>query len=281
MTNSTGSEVGASTPSSERDSTTFRLVVCGDVDDVEDLGKILVEASGLHPDDAMQAARAVPGILPMRFSWTACNALAGQLGQRGIRTICLPEAEVPRLEHAETIHHARCQPEGLELLDIHGGLRRLVRWSDLSLLSGGQVPLADGHRYSAEPQVIVHAAPNPQLGPTTTARSEGIILWVGCERPRAFYRLIHNQLNYEYLGTRKMASATQNFSLFLEDLARMAPQVFLTPATRALLTHGSARDFEFHSADELQNDTAFHVVMLREIAPAAEAPSTGTTARMP
>jgi hypothetical protein len=258
-------------PSDESETEHFRVVVFGHVDDPTELKQILTECAGVHPDDAMTAASLVPGILPMRFSRDVAQAVTDQVGRRGIRAIWLPEAEIPRLDHAEMIHYARCQPHGLELLDIHGRLKRLVRWPDSSLLSVGCVPLEDGRRFSAEPQVVVHAAPNPHRAGTETGRRDGLILWTACERPEKVYRLIHNQMNYEYLGPRKSASATRNFGLFMEDLVRQAPQAFLTPATRALLQHGLRRHFEFQSADELRNYTAFHILVLRGLSPAADA----------
>ncbi len=271
MTANIGSATASSAPPIGSEPATCRVVVFGHVEDPTEFKQILTERAGLHSDDAMAAARKVPGILPMRLSRAEARAVVDQANQSGFRAISLPEAAVPRLDRAETIHHVRCQPEGLELLEIHGRSKRLIPWSDLSLLSAGCVPCEDGQRFSAEPQVVVHAAPNPHRAAIEAGRREGLVLWIACERPRNVYRLIHNQLNYEYLGTSKTASATQNFRLFVNDLAQRARQVYLTPATRAFLRHDLQRHFEFHSVDELRDDTAFHILVLRNCLGSADA----------
>ncbi|HUE13186.1 MAG TPA: hypothetical protein VMR25_03375 [Planctomycetaceae bacterium] len=271
MTAASHTDFPSRAPLDAGESENFRVVVFGHTDDPAQFNQILIECAGVHRDDAMTAARMVPGILPMGFSQAAAQAVTERAGQEGLFAISLRETAIPRLDHAETIHHARCQPEGLELVDIHGRRTRLVLWPDLSLVSVGCVPLEDGQRFSAEPQVVLHAAPNPHRVAPEMGRREGLVLWIVCGRPGNVYRLLHNQMNYEYLGPRKVASATRNFSIFIEDLARLAPQTFLTPATRAFLHHGLRRHFEFHTADELRNYTAFHILVLRHISPAVEA----------
>ena len=208
-----------------------------------------------------------------------------QMGERGIRAIALSTIEIPTLDQAVAIHHPRCRPEGLELLGIHGEPKRLVRWSDLSLLSAGSVPMDDGQRLAVEPQIVLHAAPNPHRAVTETARRQGLILWMVCERPWEVYRFVHKQMSYEHLGPRKTASTMRNFNIFLEDLARQSPHAYLTPATRALLHHGIGRHFEFHSTQELRDYTVFHLVAQRQVSqaatPASASPTAATTAPSP
>jgi hypothetical protein len=256
--------------SSERESgEKFRLAVFGHMEEPDELRQILIESARVHPDDALTAARAVPGILPLRLSKDVARSVADEVSRRGIRTIWLPEKEIPRLDHAETIHHVGCQQQGLEVFDLHGARTRVVPWSDVSLLSVGYVPLKDGRRYSAESHVVVHAAPNPHGATVETSHRDGLVLWIVCENPRTLYRLVHNQLNYEYLGVRETTSATQNFSLFVADLFRLAPRAYLTSATRAFLNHGLRRHFEFHSAAEMRDYTAFQLLVMRELPTAA------------
>jgi hypothetical protein len=257
---------GSNPTSCERsDTEKFRVVVFGHIEDTDDLKRILIESAGLQRDDAVSAVRTVPGILPLKVPEGAARAVADELGRHGIRAICLPETEIPRLDHAEIIHHAGCQQQGLEVVGIHGERTCVVPWCDVSLLSVGSVPQEDGRRYSAEQQVVLHAAPNPYQTVVEKGHRHVLVLWIVCERPWRVFRLVHNQMNYEYLGARQTTSATQNFCLFVADLAQMAKQAYLTPATRAFLNHGFRRQFEFHSADELQNSTAFHVVVTRTI----------------
>lgn len=265
MTATTESTAPDQAASRESAVETFRVVVFGHVDDPADLKRILTECAAVHPDDAMAAARSVPGILPMRLSRQTADAVARQVKLLGIQATTLPENELPQLDHSELVHHLRIGPAGLDLVDVRGNLKRRVNWSDLSLLSVGCVPLADGIRFSAEPQVVLHAAPNPYHAVVETGHRDVLVLWLVCERPCQAYHVIHNQLNYEYLGERRTASATRNFNLLINDLVWQAPHAFLTPASRAFLHHGLRRHFEFHSADELRDYTALHMLVQRSL----------------
>ena len=246
-----------------RDSDGFRIAIFGQIEDPAEVTDVLTAVAGLHPDDALRAAHLIPGLMPMRFPKDIAGAVSEKLNQRGLRTLAVSNTELPSLDYAQTIHHAYCTAEGLELLGIHGELKRLVRWRDVSLLSAGCVRVEDGQRRPADPQVVLHAAPNPQRTVAETALRDALILWVACEQPWQVYRFVHNQLSYQHLGSRKTGSSIRNFGLFLEDLAHQAPHAYLTPATRALLHHGIRRHFEFHSLQELRDYTVFHLLAQR------------------
>ena len=274
MTGIPESSAGSTASAERRSSEKFRLVVFGHMEDPDELRQILIESAGVHPDDAVTAVHTLPGIVPLRLSKDIARSVADEVNRRGIRAIWLPETELPRLDHAEIIHHAGCQQQGLEMFDLHGTRTRVVPWPDVCLLSVGCVPLDDGRCYSAEPHVVVHAAPNPHGAMVEKAHRDGLVLWIACEHPWTVYRLVHNQINYEYLGARETTSATQNFSLFVEDLCRLAHRAYLTSATRAFLNHGLRRHFEFHSTEELRDYTAFHILVMRGLpAAAATVPS--------
>jgi hypothetical protein len=93
-------------------------------------------------------------------------------------------------------------------------------------------------------------------------------LWLACERPWTVYRIVHNQMNYEYLDERKTDSATRNFTLFVDDLSQHAPQAYLTPATRAFLRRDHQRQFEFQSPGDLRDGTILHLLLMRFISSA-------------
>jgi hypothetical protein len=246
----------------------YRVVVFGDPEDVTVIKEILTESAGLHADDAATAAHMAPGILPGRFSREIAEAVAAQIGHRGVNAVSLRAAEIPKLDHAEIVHHARCQADGLAVLSVRAELERLVPWSDVSLLSMGCVPTETVPRLSAEAAVIVHAAPNPHRASVGAVPHHGMELWLACERPWTVYRIVHNQMNYEYLDERKTDSATRNFTLFVEDLSQHAPQAYLTPATRAFLRRDHQRQFEFQSPGDLRDGTILHVLLMRFISSA-------------
>ena len=243
-----------------------RIAVFAHLDDPTELTEVLAACAGIHPDDAMRAAHLSPGLLPMRLKDNVARAVVQELERQGIRAVTFATTEIPTLDPAVPVHHLGHTSEGIELLGIHGELRRQVRWTEISLLSAGSVPLDEGQRLPPEPQVVLHAAPNPHRAVAEVTRRPGLVLWMLCERPWEVFRFVHNQMGYEHLGERKTASSMRNFTLFLEDLASHAPQAYLTPATRALLHHGISRHFEFHSSQELRDYTVFHILAQRQVA---------------
>jgi hypothetical protein len=67
------------------------------------------------------------------------------------------------------------------------------------------------------------------------------------------------------LGERRTASATRNFSLLINDLVWQAPHAFLKPRVALSSTTVCDRHFEFHSADELRDYTALHMLVQRSL----------------
>jgi len=285
MSTTLGTDVSRPEASEDRGAEDFRVAVFAHLDDPTQVTDVLTSTAGLHLDDAMRAAHLAPGLFPMRFTEGVARRVVEQMEQQGIRAIAVSKADIPSLDQAVAIHLPRCTPDGLELFGIHGEPKRLVRWNDLSLLSAGSVPMDDGQRLAAEPQIVLHAAPNPHRVVAETARRPGLVLWMVCEHPWEVYRFVHNQMSYEHLGPRKTASTIRNFNIFLEELTRQAPHAYLTPATRALLHHGIHRHFEFHSTQELRDYTVFHLLAQRQVwqaaTPAAASPTAATAVPTP
>jgi hypothetical protein len=86
-------------------------------------------------------------------------------------------------------------------------------------------------------------------------------LWVVRCDPLKAYRVDHERMNYEYLGSRATPSATHNFRLFVEDLIGRAREAYITPSTRAFLEHAPTRHYEFDSTDQLRHYTVFHLLI--------------------
>jgi hypothetical protein len=277
MSTTLGVEASGTEGSASRGSSDFRVAIFAHVDEPTDVTEVLTTCAGLHPDDAMRAAHLSPGLVPLHLTNEVAQAVVEQLQARGIRAVAIPQAHIPSLDQAVTIHQPHCAPDGLELFGIHGELKRRLPWADVSLLSAGSVPIEDGQRLPAEPQIVLHAAPNPHRAVTETTRRLGLFLWMVCEHPWQVYRFVHNQTSYGFLGARKTTSTTRNFNLFLEELASHAPYAYLTPATRALLHHGIRRHFEFHSSQELRDYTVFHLLAQKQVSQLARHPGASPT----
>ncbi|MFN0056764.1 MAG: hypothetical protein ACKV0T_31860 [Planctomycetales bacterium] len=241
----------------------YRVAVFATPDDVADLSEVLSEVLGLHATDAMIHARAAPGILPDRLSREQSERLAQAISDSGLQAAAIPVGEIPTFDHVPMVHHARCAPAGLEILELHGRPQGAIPWSDVELVSVGQVPREGTRHFAPQEMQTVRAA--RRTGPSTleTPLSPGPQALIIAAGPFPVLRIDHKQMNYEYLGERKTDSATGNFRMFLDDVVSCAPAAYLTPATRAYLRHGSVADYSFESADELVRSTVLHLLLHR------------------
>jgi len=245
---------------------TYFVVLFNLPDDPHAVRDMLVKQLGLHPSDAQIAARAAPGVLPHRFDKATAEALVQQAAQAGVAAEALLAADVPNFEQAEIVHHARCRAEGFEILDYRGQTAGVVPWAEIRVLSVGYIPTDRSRDFHAEPSGTTAVAPHLRHPPTDSALHAGLEAWLVRFHPLQGFRINHDLMNYEYLGDRKSASASQNFRMFIDDVVERAPRLYLTPATRAFREHGLLRHYEFHSSDELRRHTEFHALLARKTA---------------
>jgi len=247
----------------------YQVVVFAAPDDPFVLCDLFVRRLDMHPIDAMTHARAVPGVLRDRLTHQAAENLAVAVNEVGLHAEVVRAADIPNFEHAEAVHHARCLEEGFEVVELHGDKESLVPWSQIELVSVGQVPQEEGRRFISNDEVTAARRAAP-MQPFVT-QLVGPELWVVRRDPVKPYRVNHQRMNYEYLGSRKTASATHNFRLFVEDLVRRTASAYVTPSARAFLEHGPTRHYEFDSVDQLRQYTVFHLLIrLRTQTQAAE-----------
>ena len=69
--------------------------------------------------------------------------------------------------------------------------------------------------------------------------------------PWIAFRIVENQMNYAYLGTRLRQSAAENFPVFVADLCARADAAYITPSTRSLLEGRDPGEHEFPSSQAL------------------------------
>ncbi len=251
-----------------------RLVIYNVPDDPFALRNILVERLGIHPAEAQRLARSAPGMLPEPLDAEVAAGIVQSVKALGVAAAALPDENIPKLDHSELVHHARCLATGLEIVGLRGESECVIPWNDLRLISVGQAPVEGAMHFHAEPTAVVTAAPHPHH-PTTVARQTAIEAWFVRDNPWTAFRMDHSLMNYEYLGERKTGSAASNFRLFLEDVVARAQHAYLTPATRACLEHGLLRHYEFDSREELRHYTVLHLLLAQQ---ADAAPPGGQTA---
>lgn len=241
------------------------VVVYASPDDPRAFGEHLVEKLGMHPTDAQIQARAVPGLLPGRFTPEQADEVLRAVQELGLSAEILTDADIPELDAAKAIHHARCDEGGLEIVDSRDRVERRFGWNDVRLLSVGYVPLEVDHRYPTDPTGMLTSGRRTWVSSLEISSLSGPEAWLICGSEDHAYRIDHNLMNYEYLGDRKTGSATRNFRMFIEDVADGATRAYRTPAARAYLDHGLLRHYEFRSSDELQRYTQFHILLAHRL----------------
>ncbi|HVW00157.1 MAG TPA: hypothetical protein VHB77_07455, partial [Planctomycetaceae bacterium] len=94
-------------------------------------------------------------------------------------------------------------------------------------------------------------------------------LWIECRSPTALLQIVHQHMNYEYLGSRRTDSATANFATFVEDLVRFAPQAVRTRSTEAYLSGEESYRYRFNSSDDLAHYVVWQIMLARQAAAAS------------
>jgi hypothetical protein len=247
------------------DNSKFRVVVYAAPDDTEELADVIAEVLKFHPTDALIRARTVPGPLIDELTRETAERLAGEISKIGVRAEAVPAADVPEFKNIVVVHHARCPETGLEVLGLNAEEQMLVPWSDIDLISVGQVPQETARHYVTGEMTAISAARRTSPGPKDMLLTPGPSAWFVCRNPDRELRIDHKRMNYEYLGKRKTFSATANFRLFLDDVIARARQAYLTPSTRDYLEHGSVSDYSFGSPEVLKQDAILHLLIRRRI----------------
>jgi len=237
----------------------YRVVVFATAEDPHQFRDLLVEQLGMHPTDAMILVHATPGILPERLDQAAAEKLAAAIVGMGVTAEVISREDIPDLVHSKHVHNVRLLEEGLEVLSAGGNQEALVPWDEVELLSVGQIPGNSTRHYFFDNDVLT-ASRRRYIAPDELEGASTMVLWVLSKFYRQGFRLEKTHMNFSDLGSRMTTSASQNFHLFVQEIAARSPQAFLTPATQTYLGHGTLRHLQFGSEEELQQYTAFHLL---------------------
>lgn len=260
MSNSVREEI----PEASSPAGAYRVVVYARPDDIADFTVVLERVLGINRVDARIHGHNIPGILPQPLSLDDASRLTDAIKAIGINASVVLASTLPRLERAEVVHRAACLPDGLEISGLTGARHALIEWSDIALVSGGIVPLETAKHYNLDPSVIVSSAPYSHTELTETTAITGFEMWVVTCRPERVFRFEQDRMNYEYLGERKVASAANNFKVFLTDIALCAKDAYLTPAMHALIEFRPVGKYRYPDSAALQRETLLHYLLHRE-----------------
>ncbi|MBI1310625.1 hypothetical protein GC176_04890 [bacterium] len=256
------------TPSATARGGDFRVAVFSRGDDIEAMAAVLSESLGLNRVDAKIHAAHLPGLLADRLTNEQAEIVVAAVRQLGVAAAAVAQSDVPQLNHPETIHRAACLDDGLEIIGLSGARSGFIAWPDLEFISVGYVPLEGAHHYAPESPVVLHSAPHEVEEQSEGVAVSGPVCWFIARNPQRIYFLNHSRMNYDYLADRKSSSAAANFSEFLTDLTGSATTAYLTPATRAILHHGSASDYLFKDAEQFKQATILQYLLHTTVAAA-------------
>ncbi len=254
-------------PSADSDSV-FRVAVFSSGDDRDAMAVALADSLNLNRIDARIHAAHIPGVLPDRLTRDQADSVVAAVKATGVAATAVAQSDIPQLDHPDTVHHAACLDDGLEVIGLTGSRSGFIAWDDLEFLSVGHVPLEAAHHYAPESNVVVRSSPHSVDEESEGVAVSGPVCWIIARNPQRIFFISHSRMNYDYLGDRKSTSATANFHEFLTDLARLATSAYLTPSTHAILNHGSASDYVFKDAEQFKQATVLQFLLHRTVAAA-------------
>lgn len=239
----------------------YRVAVFSKPGDMHLIAEILCDTLHLHPTDAAIQAHYAPGVLPQVMTEIQAQEAVRRIVGLGVQAAVVRAAELPDMSQAITVHHARFQPNGWEIVDYRGDVAEIIPWSQLEIIAIGDVPLPDVQRFTEVRQAVVTTAPQPLIGRLKTHDSFGPELWIIRSEPFSVYYIEHRAMNYECLGERMTDSAAANFRVYADELVQHATSAWQTPSTRAYLKKDLHTHYEFPDSEHLQRHAILSWVM--------------------
>lgn len=234
-------------------------------DDREALASLLAEHLGMTRTDAAIQARLAPGVVRGDYSPQQAAVAAESILRLGLQAQVIPSPDVPVLHPHERVHHLHWPEGGLLVLDPVGNHTENLPWDHLELVSVGLVPPDAGKPLAARSNTVLATGRQHLSEGESTAASppqlEMLLIW---QAPFRVLRLEAPHLNYEFLGSRRLAGSAENFRLLAEDILALAPHVYRTPATRAWLRGDPPASHLFDSARDLERATQLQLLIHRQ-----------------
>lgn len=235
-------------------------------EDREALAPLLTEHLGMTRTDAAIQARLAPGVVRGEYSPQQAAAAAVAIRLLGLQAQIIPGPDVPVLHPQERVHHLRWPEGGLLVLDPLGSHAETVPWEHLDLMSVGLVSSDVGKPVTPRSATVL-ATGRQHLteGGSTAVSPPQLEMLLVCRDPFRVLRLEAPHLNYEFLGSRRLAGSAENFRLLAEDLLALAPHAYRTPATRAWLRGDSPTAYHFDSTSDLERSTQLQLLIHRQV----------------
>jgi hypothetical protein len=242
----------------------YRLMIFDKIDDPQELCGMVREATGLHPTDVVQWLARSPGVWPQPLEEQVVRRLLDGLYEFGVAAEAWRTDQFPELSPTRTVHRATSLADGLRIEGIRGEPTHWITWDRVEMLCAGRVRAEDEFRIVKDqrwPSVVVAGIralalrkPRPierrQRAQRIPRDAVGELLIVRRD-PRITFRVVENQMNYSYLGTKLRSTAAENFPLFVADLCARATDAYITPSTRSLLEAREPGEHDFPSSQAI------------------------------
>jgi hypothetical protein len=243
----------------------YRVAVFSAPDDPQALSRVFQSQLDLHPTDALIWANHLPGVLNHTFPVEQARALVVALLDIGIHSSVIAPGDLPEPQRALVVHHVRCTEQGLEIVQRYGETDLLVPWAAVELICIGEVPVETRRHFSAGTWTGISAGHHYQSPSSSLPGPPSLEVWIVCQPPLPMLCIDHGHMNYEYLGARRVDSATFNFREFITDLTRHATRATLTESTRAYLSHVDPEQYRYRSLEALLHAVTLQTLIARAV----------------
>jgi len=244
------------------DSEDFLIFVFDVCDDRDAVLNVLTEKFEYHKTDANIRFRHMPGMLREHFPRERAQELAGALNAIGCHAKVVEGSKLPDLKHAAQIHHLRCVDSGLEVVNADGSVSETLSWESINLVTVGAIPSST---VDGSPTIHPNAAATDHADPVTHPEKFAMELWVVANQGQLFFRAEQHEMNYEYLGDRKVSSTKGNLELLVRDILEKASHLLVLGTTRDFLNHRPLKTYAFSTPDDLRDLVAGQVAVVLEM----------------
>jgi hypothetical protein len=178
--------------------------------------------------DAHILANDAYGILVKNLEGHDAAALQGALRVEGIETDLVPQQSLPALPACKLVRRLDCRPDALLVYDPLGRTFP-VEWGQMQLIAAGQVRVTEFprkqtvksvSRFTADGEAHVEPVVEVSYREERNARLLADLLLAG---GAVRFHIEADRFAFDYLGERRRAEVSDNFALFIRDLAKNAP----------------------------------------------------------
>ncbi|HEY3914770.1 MAG TPA: hypothetical protein VGN61_09820 [Verrucomicrobiae bacterium] len=216
----------------------------------EQLQSAFQEVPGLAAADAGILGRDAYGVLLNGLELVQASALQSALARHGIETEAVDEAALTDLPVPRQLTKVSFTPEALEIYDVMGRTFPL-EWGQIAIIAAGRVWLTDFISELVRKEMMRVGGRHGDYAPTvkvekvtTEARNQHLLLEIITHGAAARYQvkadLPETLLLYQCLGERRSKDPVVNLCLFVQEMARYAPQAALNYGAYKLCESGDA-----------------------------------------